>query len=70
MNDLFEYIKDDEWFFDTELLYIGFREGYKVKEIPVKWIEDRDSRVKILRTAWLDMKGVFRMMGYKKKNIL
>ncbi len=70
VNDLFDHIKDDEWFFDTELLYIGYREGYKVKEIPVKWIEDRDSRVKILRTAWLDIKGVFRMMGYKKKNIL
>jgi len=70
VNDLFHHIIDDEWFFDTELLFIGFKEGYKVKEIPVRWIEDRDSRVKIVRTAWLDMKGVFRMMGYKKKNIL
>lgn len=70
VDDLFDHIVDDEWFFDTELLFIGYKEGYKVKEIPVKWIEDRDSRVKIIRTAWLDMKGVFRMMGYKKKNIL
>ena len=70
VNDLFDHIIDDEWFFDTELLYMGFKEGYKVKEIPVRWIEDRDSRVKIIRTAWLDIKGVFRMMGYKKKNIL
>ncbi len=70
VNNLFDHIIDDEWFFDTELLYMGFKEGYKVKEIPVKWIEDRDSRVKIIRTAWLDIKGVFRMMGYKKKNIL
>ncbi len=69
VNDLFDYIADDEWFFDTELLFIAHKEGYKVKEIPVRWIEDRDSRVKIIRTAWLDMKGVFRMMGYKKKNI-
>ncbi len=69
VNDLFNYIEDDEWFFDTELLYIGYKEGYKVKEVPVRWIEDRDSRVKILRTAWLDMKGVFRMMRYKKKKI-
>jgi len=70
VTDLFDHIEDDEWFFDTELLYIAYKEGYKVKEIPVRWIEDRDSRVKIIRTAWLDMKGVFRMMGYKKKNIL
>jgi len=70
VSDLFDHIEDDEWFFDTELLHIAHKEGYKVKEIPVRWIEDRDSRVKIVRTAWLDMKGVFRMMGYKKKNIL
>jgi hypothetical protein len=35
----------------------------------VRWIEDRDSRVKILRTAWLDIKGVFRMLGYRKGSI-
>ncbi|MEN8154105.1 MAG: glycosyltransferase [Acidobacteriota bacterium] len=70
VNDLFDFIEDDEWFFDTELLYMAHKEGYKVKEIPVRWIEDRDSRVKILRTAWLDIVGVFRMMRYKKKNIL
>ncbi len=70
VSDLFDHIVDDEWFFDTELLHIANKEGYKVKEVPVRWIEDRDSRVKIVRTAWLDMKGVFRMMGYKKKNIL
>jgi hypothetical protein len=64
---LFHLIKDDEWFFDTELLYIAYKEGYEVKELPVRWIEDRDSRVKILRTAWLDIKGVFRMFGYRKQ---
>jgi glycosyltransferase involved in cell wall biosynthesis len=67
VNDLFHLIKDDEWFFDTELLYIAYKEGYTVKELPVRWIEDRDSRVKILRTAWLDIKGVFRMFGYRKQ---
>jgi glycosyltransferase involved in cell wall biosynthesis len=66
VSDLFPFIKDDEWFFDTELLYIAYKEGYRVKELPVRWIEDRDSRVKILRTAWLDIKGVFRMLGYRK----
>lgn len=70
VDDLFGFIEDDEWFFDTELLYMAYKEGYKVKEIPVRWIEDRDSRVKILRTAWLDIVGVLRMMGYKKRNIL
>ncbi len=62
VNELFPLIVDDEWFFDTELLYLAHKKGYKVKELPVRWIEDKDSRVRILRTMWLDIKGVFRMM--------
>ena len=66
VQDLFSRIEDDEWFFDTELLYLAHRNGYPVKELPVRWLEDRDSRVKILRTAWLDIKGVFRMRRYER----
>ncbi len=61
VNELFPLIVDDEWFFDTELLFLAYKRGYKVKELPVRWIEDLDSRVKIMRTMWLDIKGVFRM---------
>ncbi|MCP5105414.1 MAG: glycosyltransferase [bacterium] len=67
VNELFPLIEDDEWFFDTELLYLAFKNGYKVKELPVRWIEDTDSRVRIVRTAWLDVKGVFRMRKYKRQ---
>jgi glycosyltransferase involved in cell wall biosynthesis len=67
VDDLFDRIEDDEWFFDTELLYLAHRNGYKVKELPVHWIEDRDSRVRITRTAWLDIKGVFRMRKYERQ---
>ncbi len=66
VKDLFPMIEDDEWFFDTELLYLAYRNGYKVKELPVRWIEDTDSRVKIARTAWLDIKGIFRMRKYER----
>ncbi len=67
VNELFDMIEDDEWFFDTELLFLAHKNGYKVKELPVRWIEDTDSRVKIVRTAWLDMKGVFRMRKYQRQ---
>lgn len=67
VNELFHMIEDDEWFFDTELLFLAHKNGYKVKELPVRWIEDTDSRVRILRTAWLDVKGVFRMRKYKRQ---
>ena len=44
-------IKDNEWFFDTELLIKTERAGVPIHEQPVTWIEDTDSRVKIVKTA-------------------
>jgi glycosyltransferase involved in cell wall biosynthesis len=43
-------VKDNEWFFDTELLILAERRGYKIKEIPVRWIEEKESKVLLLRT--------------------
>ena len=39
-------IKDREWFFDTELLYLAQQQGLKIKEIPVQWTETPDLRRK------------------------
>jgi glycosyltransferase involved in cell wall biosynthesis len=61
VNDLVPAVKDQSWFFDTELLVLAEKWGYGVKDIPVRWAEDDDSRVKILRTAWEDVRGVFRV---------
>ena len=53
-------IKDNEWFFDTELLIKTERAGVPIHEQPVIWIEDTDSRVKIVKTAVDDLKGLYR----------
>jgi glycosyltransferase involved in cell wall biosynthesis len=54
-------IEDQTWFFDTELLVLAEKQGYRIKDIPVVWNEDDDSRVKIVSTAWDDIKGVLRL---------
>lgn len=54
-------IKDNEWFFDTELLIKTERAGVPIHEQPVTWIEDTDSRVKIVKTAVDDLKGLHRV---------
>jgi glycosyltransferase involved in cell wall biosynthesis len=54
-------VEDEGWFFDTELLIRAERHGYRIFEVPVDWVEDRDSRVKIIRTAWDDLRGVGRL---------
>jgi len=54
-------IKDEGWFFDTELLILAQRAGLRVHEVPVDWTDDPDSRVAIVRTAVEDLKGVWRL---------
>ena len=49
------------WFFDTEMLILAQREKLRIRELPVKWIEDTDSKVNVLRTAFEDIQGLVRM---------
>jgi glycosyltransferase involved in cell wall biosynthesis len=54
-------VLDDSWFFDTELLLLAEHNGLRIHEVPVDWIDDSDSRVRIVRTAFDDLRGVVRM---------
>ena len=54
-------VEDTGWFFDTELLILCEKNGYGVREIPVRWVDDPDSRVRIVSTAIEDMKGLLRL---------
>jgi glycosyltransferase involved in cell wall biosynthesis len=55
-------VHDQAWFFDTELLVRAERHGLRVVEVPVRWVDDPDSRVDILRTARDDLRGVWRLV--------
>ena len=54
-------VEDTGWFFDSELLLIAQENGYRLHEVPVRWVEDRDSRVAMLDTAVKDLRGIWRM---------
>ena len=54
-------VRDTGWFFDSELLIVAEKNGYRIKELPVEWTDDPDSRVKIVSTASGDMKGLLRL---------
>ena len=60
-KQLLPRVKDEAWFFDTELLILAQRAGLRVHEVPVDWTDDPDSRVAILRTAIEDLRGVVRL---------
>jgi glycosyltransferase involved in cell wall biosynthesis len=58
---LLDDVRDDGWFFDTELLVLAQRHGLRIHEVPVDWVDDPDSRVDIVRTAIEDLRGVARL---------
>ncbi len=60
-HELLPLVENDEWFFDTELLLLAEKGGYRVKDVPVHWIEDTDSRVNVRKTVMEDLQGLARM---------
>jgi glycosyltransferase involved in cell wall biosynthesis len=61
IQELLPAVRDDAWFFDTELLVVAQRRGMRIHEVPVDWVEDADSRVDIVSTALGDLRGVARL---------
>ena len=60
-RELLASIVDNEWFFDTELLALAHRNGLRINEVPVRWVDDDDSRVRIAKTASEDLRGIWRV---------
>src|SRR4051812_10415121 len=62
LRELLPDVRDEAWFFDTELLVLAQRRGLRVHEVPVDWVDDPDSRVAIVSTAVDDLRGVARLL--------
>ncbi len=46
-EDIFPRCKIDRWAFDVEILVIAKKLRYKIKEVPIVWVNDPDSKVKL-----------------------
>ena len=60
-QEIVPLLENQNWFFDTELLILAAKRGYKIKEIAVAWRDDPDTRVRIVRTVTEDLKGLARL---------
>lgn len=58
VQNVLPLVRDTGWFFDTELLIVCEKTGYSVCELPVRWVDDPDSRVRVIHTSWCMMMGL------------
>ena len=54
-------IENNNWFFDTEMLIIAAKRGYRIKVVSVTWDDDPTSTVNVIKTAAEDIKGLLRL---------
>lgn len=54
-------IKDKVWFWESEMVYIAYKKGMSIKEIPVVWTERKISGVNLIKIIPDFIKNVFRM---------
>ncbi|KKS98662.1 MAG: glycosyltransferase [Candidatus Gottesmanbacteria bacterium GW2011_GWA2_43_14] len=64
-DNLIPHLEDNAWFFDSELLIVGEKMGYRVKQIPVIWTDNPGSTVRVLRTVYGDLEGLWRLFWQK-----
>ena len=57
-------VKSDSWFWDTEILVIAKKMGYKILEIPIFWVEMKGARtpmVRLIKDIWLHGTGMLKL---------
>ncbi len=50
-HDLYARQKLFDWSFDAEIIYIARRSHYKLKEVPVRWYDERGTKVHLIKDS-------------------
>ncbi len=64
-EELFGQLQTTGWLFDVELLARARKAGYRIKEVPVEWFNDADSRFRSMagiRRALRELKALEKML--------
>ena len=51
-RELYRECVTDGFMFDIEIILRAAKKGYRIREFPVEWACDRDSRLSVARTPW------------------
>lgn len=75
VREIVPLVRSKTWFFDTELLVLAEKRNLKIVEIPIKWIDDREtkreSKVNIISVVFdylRNIVGLYKRIHKKTKN--
>lgn len=60
-KDLFARQRIDGYMFDVEILALALALGYAVKEVPIRWRDDGDSRLELVRGNLRNVRDILRI---------
>lgn len=52
VEEIFRYQTLSGWSFDVEILYIAQRKGYRIREVPIHWYFNADTKISVLNDSW------------------
>ena len=55
------HMRDNAWFFDSEMLIVGEKVGYRIYQQAVHWKDNPGSTVRVLKTVFGDLTGLWRL---------
>ena len=66
-RDLFSRQRIDGYMFDVEVLALAQRLGYRIKEAPIRWHDDADSRLQLLSGNFRNAIDIFKIRSYCRR---
>jgi len=74
-HDVFAHLHENTFFGEAEVTYVTDRRGWHVKELPVFWSDNCDSRIRPWRESYRSFTGMFRILlrdwkGEYSKNLM
>jgi len=68
IKEVLPLVKDRNWFFETEMLYLAEKKGLKIIEIPIVWKESGFSSVRLIKTVLEFLSKVIELK-FRKLNV-
>lgn len=62
---IFPHARIDRWSYDTEILYLAYRKNFKIKEVPVLWTNDENTRVNLFKDTIQSFVDILRIRFHR-----